>query len=128
MRSSVRIKWVIAASFAFLAAPSVFGQTEEELRDQQEKQRQVQAETDAVVRRITTMMRVMQFYGLESPEKKIMEEMGATLSGLSKNQMMDVIRQLDAAAVAKDEKPTEEALDKAHQSHRQVRRSPHGLA
>ena len=58
-----------------------------ELRDQQEKQRQVQAETDHVVRRITTMLRVMQFYEIASPEKKIMEEMSGTLAGLSRNQM-----------------------------------------
>src|SRR5437879_8778273 len=100
-------KWIVAASLAFVLAPNVFASNDDEIRDQQEKQRQVQAETDHVVRRIATMMRVMQFYGLESADKKIMAEMGKTLSGLSKKQMMDVIRQLEAAGRATDEKKSE---------------------
>ena len=89
-------KWIVAAILAVVCAPNVFANNDDEIRDQQEKQRQVQAETDHVVRRITTMMRVMEFYGLESADKKIMTEMGTVLSGLSKKQMMDVIRQLEA--------------------------------
>ena len=118
---------VIAATLAIVIAPFVVANDDDELRAQQERQRQVQAETEHVVKRITTMMRVMQFYGLESPEKKIMEEMGTTLSGLSKNQMMEVIRQLELASNAKDEKDSEEAYDKAHQNHRQVVRALHEM-
>src|SRR5271170_3371513 len=124
MKSSRRFSWVFAACLTLASAPSVFAD-DDQLRDQQEKQRQVQAETDHVVRRITTMMRVMEFYGLESADKKVMAEMGTTLSGLSKNQMMDVIRQLETAGKATDEKKSEEALDKAHDSHREVLRALH---
>ncbi len=118
MKSSYR--WSIVVCLAFVLAPSVFADSDEELRDQQEKQRQVQAETDHVVRRITTMMRVMQFYRIQSPEKEILKEMSGTLSGLSKNQMSDVIRQLETAAQTKDEKLSDEAREKAYESHRQV--------
>jgi hypothetical protein len=100
---------------------------EDELRRQQDKQRQVQAETDHVVRRIITILRVMQFYEVESPEKKIMEEMSDTLAKLSKNQMEDVIRQLEAAAQAKTEKQSEEAFDKALESHAKVLDSLHEM-
>src|SRR5436189_5639341 len=126
MKSSRRIQALVAAGFALALVPFVFA-SDDEIRTQQDKQRAVQAETDHVVKRITTMMRVMQFYNLESPEKKVMEEMGATLANLSKNQMVDVIRQLEAAQNAKDEKSCEDAYDKAHESHRQVLRSLHEM-
>src|SRR5436189_3107648 len=114
MKSIHRHSWVVAACLTLVFAPGAFANNSEaELRDQQEKQRQVQAETDHVVRRITTMLRVMQFYKLESADKKIMEEMSGTLSGLSKNQMTQVIRQLETAAKAKDEEQSDTAMDKA---------------
>ena len=116
MKSSRRIQALVVASFALALAPFVFANDDDEIRTQQDKQRAVQAETDHVVKRITTMMRVMQFYNLESPEKKVMEEMGATLANLSKTQMVDVIKQLEAAQNAKDEKSSEEAYDKAHEA------------
>jgi hypothetical protein len=127
MRSIHRLSWIVAGCLALSLAPSAFASNQDELRSQQEKQRQVQAETDHVVRRITTMLRVMQFYEVESPEKKIMEEMSDTLAKLSKNQMADVIRQLEAAAQAKTDKQTEEAVDKALDSHAKVLDSLHEL-
>src|ERR1700675_1262812 len=117
MRSIRRITWAIAACFTLAIAPSVFAIDDDELRAQQANQRQVQADTDAAVSRITTMLRVMKFYGVESPEKKIMGGRGDTLSKLSKNQMADVIHQLEKAAVAKTEKQSEEAYAEAQKSH-----------
>jgi hypothetical protein len=119
MDSIRRSSWCVAACLALVLAPNVFAENEDELRAQQEKQRQVQMETDQVVRRITTMLRVMQFYEVKSAEEKIMKEMSGTLAGLSKNQMEDVIRQLQAAATSKDEKQAE-AIDKALDSHHKV--------
>jgi hypothetical protein len=127
MRSIHRLPWCVAGCLALALAASAFASNQDELRSQQEKQRQVQAETDHVVRRITTMLRVMQFYEIESPEKKIMEEMSDTLGKLSKNQMADVIRQLEAAAHAKTDKQSEEAFEKALDSHAKVLDSLHEL-
>src|SRR5690242_1746786 len=119
MKSIRRVSCVALLALPLVLAANAFA-SEDEVRDQQEKQRQIQAETDHVVSRIKTMLRVMSFYDIESPEKKIMEEMSGTLSGLSKNQMAEVIRQLEAAAVAKTEKQSDEAFDKAHKNHREV--------
>src|SRR5579862_9363143 len=102
MKSIRRFESAIVAFLALVLAPNVFANNDDELREQQEKQRQVQAETDHVVRRITTMLCVMQFYGIESPEKEVLKEMSGTLTGLSKNQMTEVIRQLETAATAKN--------------------------
>ena len=124
---SIRVQGVVMASLALLFAASVVAASDDDVRDQQEKQRQIQGETDHVVKRITTMLRVMQFYEIASPEKKIMEEMSGTLAGLSKNQMENVIRQLETAAVAKDEKQSDEAYEKAYDNHRKVLNSLHEM-
>jgi hypothetical protein len=126
MTSSHRYSCAFAVCLAFGFSPSVYAD-DDSIRDQQEKQRQVQAETDHVVRRITTMMRVMQFYSIQSPEKEILKEMSGTLSGLSKNQMAEVIRQLESAASAKDEKLSDEAREKAYENHRQVLAALHEM-
>ena len=57
----------LAAGLVLSQAPAVFAQAEgaQDLLSQQEKQKQIQAETDQVVRRLATMMRVMQFYGAD---------------------------------------------------------------
>src|SRR5262249_14412606 len=117
MRSNHRLPWYVAGCLSLALAPSAIASNQDELRGQQEKQRQVQAETDHVVRSITTMLRLMQFYEVESPAKKIMEEMSDTLAKLSNNQMADVIRQLEAAAQANTDKQSKEAFDKALDSH-----------
>src|SRR5262249_56586123 len=89
--------WGLAAILAFTAAPSAFAQAEgaQDLLQQQEKQKQIQAETDEVVRRLTTMLRVMEFYGGKDAQTKVLAEMKDTLAGLSKDQMAEVIRQLE---------------------------------
>jgi hypothetical protein len=119
MTSICRLTFAMAVAFALAIAPSAFANNDDELRAQQEKQRAIQAETDQAVQRITTMLRVMKFYGIDSPEKKL-EEMSDTLNKLSKNQMADVIRQLENAVEAKTEKQSDEAYQKAHASHLKV--------
>ncbi|MBI1830566.1 MAG: DUF4175 family protein [Planctomycetes bacterium] len=128
MKSIRQLSWLLAATLAFTFASNAFAQGDD-IRDQQERQRQVQAQTEQVVKRITTMLRVMQFYGVESGEvKKQMEEMSGTLSALSKEQMQEVIRQLEAAAVAKTEKQSEEAFSRAKDNHRKVLDELHALS
>src|SRR5438067_1765504 len=112
MKSIRRFTLALSIGLTLAVVPGALAQNDDELRIQQDKQRQVQAETDLVVRRITTMLRVMQFYDIDSKaaDKEIMKEMSETLAKLSKNQMTDVIRQLEAAGAAKTEKQSEEAM------------------
>src|SRR5205809_164099 len=75
-------------------------------------------ETDQVVRRLSTMMRVMQFYGADKEgEAELLGEMRQTLAGLSKNQMTEVMRRLEEAAKAADTKKSEKSLEAAYDSH-----------
>src|SRR6516225_10962081 len=92
--------WALAALFALCMAPPAFAQSEAaaDLLQQSEKQKQIQAETDEVVRRLTTMLHVMQFYGGKESQAKSLESMKSTLAGLSKEQMTEVIRRLEEAA------------------------------
>ena len=120
------IRHAVAALIAGLVlsqAPAAFAQTDnaQDLLQQQEKQKQIQAETDQVVRRMTTMLRVMQFYGADKEaEADVLGEMKTTLAGLSKDQMAEVIRRLDEAARSPDAKQSEKAIEVAYSSHRKV--------
>src|SRR5207302_6614503 len=80
---------------------------DDELARRQEKQRQIQAETDQVVRRIGTMLRVLEFYKgdpaeQKNAEQKLLGEVARTLEGLSQDQMTEVIARLEAAFKAPD--------------------------
>ncbi len=115
--------FALAVGCGLIAAPAVFAQTDaaQDLLQQQEKQRQIQADTEQVVRRLSTMIRVMQFYGTDKDaQADVLGEMKTTLAGLSKNQMTAVIDQLEEAAKARDTKQSEKALDAAYTSHRKV--------
>src|SRR3954453_9995736 len=64
-----------------------------------ERQREIQAETDRLVRRVSTMLRVMEYHQLDkSAEKQMLDQITTTLAGLSREQMSAVIARLDAAA------------------------------
>src|SRR4051794_39229206 len=62
---AVACRMVGAIALALSLTPVAFAQVEADLLQQQEKQRQIRAETDQVVRRMTTMLRVMNFYGAD---------------------------------------------------------------
>ncbi len=95
--------------------------SEADLLRQQEQQRQIQAETEQVVRRLNTMLRVMEIYGVSgNQQKQMMAEMSTTLSGLSKNQMAEVVKRLGEAARTADEKASEDSREKAYESHRVI--------
>src|SRR5437764_624908 len=96
-------------------------ETTEELTLQQERQKQIQAETDSMVRRLGTMLRVLEYYQVDKAgERKMLEEMTGILSGLSKNQMNEVIRRLEAAAQAKDEAKSNDEVQVAYARHREI--------
>src|SRR5579862_2776494 len=88
---------------AVLALVSVRADSDEDIALQEERQKQIQAETDSLVRRLGTMMRVLDYYQVDkASERKMMEEMTGVLSGLSQNQMTEVIARLESAAKTKD--------------------------
>src|SRR5262249_30132128 len=110
--------WALVGGVAALAAVALLLpalHANENNREQQEQQKQVQADTDHLVRRIGTMLRVLQYYQLDKgAEKKLLDEVVTTLSGLSRNQMAEVIDRLDKAAKAPDEKSGDAQLQKAY--------------
>src|SRR5882724_2213372 len=111
----------LVAGLSLGRAEEVTKQAEQELLLQQEKQKQIQAETDYLVRRMATMLRVLEFYQVDkAQEKKLMEEMVGTLHGLSKSQMNEVIRRLDAAAKEKEQGKSEKELSQAYARHREI--------
>src|SRR6185295_7701739 len=94
-------------------------QTQQDLLLQQERQKQIQAETDYVVRRMGTMLRVLDFYQLDQAvQKKMLEEMVGVLGGLSKSQMNEVIQRLEGAAKAKTAEQSTKDVEAAYLRHR----------
>src|SRR4029078_208193 len=70
-----------------------------ETASQQDKQKQVQAETERTVRRMNTMVRLLVYNQLDkASETKLLEEVAVTLSTLSREQMNDIVGRLEAAA------------------------------
>src|SRR5437763_3265575 len=85
------------------------------------QERQVKDDTDRVVRRIRTMLRVMDYYQLDqAAEKQLLAEAAGTLQGLSKEQMAAVIERLDAAAATPDEGKSREEVAAAYVRHREI--------
>src|SRR5438132_10699431 len=100
-------------------------QGDDELARQQEKQRQIQAETDHVVRRIGTMLRVLEFYKgdpaeQKNAEQKLLAEVARTLDGLSHEQMSQVITRLEAAVKAPDPDTADKEVAEAYTRHREI--------
>src|SRR5688572_2856894 len=84
-------------------------------------QKRVQAETDQTVRRINTMLRALSFHRLDTAEEnRVLEEMAVSLAGLSKEQMSDVLRRLEAAAKTPDEAKSKAETEEAYAKHREV--------
>src|SRR4051794_35957668 len=120
-----RLRFLVAGCFAVIlltgVAPGVRGDAEEDLALQQERQKQIQAETDSMVRRLGTMLRVLEYYQVDKAgERKMLEEMTGVLTGLSKNQMNEVIRRLDAAARADDETKSSAEVQVAYDRPREI--------
>src|SRR5688572_21874364 len=84
-------------------------------------QKRVQAETDHTVRRINTMLRALSFHRLDTAEEnRVLEEMAVSLAGLSKEQMSEVLRRLEAAAKSSDEAKSRAETEEAYAKHREV--------
>src|SRR4051794_23344147 len=105
----------VAVSLVLLAGAAPPAGADVDLAAQRDQQRRIQEDTDRLVRRLETMVRVLNFYGIAgNAQKETIEEMAATLQGLSRQQMTEVIRRLDAAAQTDDEAKSDGELDQAY--------------
>jgi hypothetical protein len=92
-----------------------------DLTHKQEQQKLVQADTDQTVRRVSTMLRVLDYYQLDKRgERQLLDEVAGTLAGLSRAQMNEVIARLEAAAKAADEKQVRSHTEGAYVRHREI--------
>lgn len=74
-----------------------------DLATQEEKQKQIKAETDRLVRRVETMIRLLEYNRLDkSAEKQLLDQVAGTLDGLSREQMLQLIAALEKAGKAND--------------------------
>jgi hypothetical protein len=92
-----------------------------DLTSQRDKQKQIQAQTDQTVRRVGTMLRVLEYYELDkSAQKELLTEVASSLEGLSREQMAEIIARLDAAVKAPTEANADAEQHKAYLRHREV--------
>jgi hypothetical protein len=95
---------------------------------QREQQKKVRAEVEQTARRIGTTLRVLTYQKLDAnTEQKMLDEVAATLRGLSREQMAGVLAHLDKAVAAPDEATASAEQKAAYQKHRQVVSSLKGL-
>src|SRR5437764_14055852 len=103
-----RSTWAAGLFAVLLAGPLTSARAQvdaaADLASRREKQKQVQAQTDQMVRRIGTMLRVLEYYELDKgTQKELLAEVAATLDGLSREQMTEIIARLESAVKAPDE-------------------------
>src|SRR5262245_55167775 len=88
---------------------------------QEDRQKQVQAETERTVRRMNTMVRLLVYNQLDkASESKLLEEVTQTLAGLSREQMNEIIARLEAAGRMPDETKSQKELERAYARHREI--------
>src|SRR5260370_21573830 len=117
-----RMKLLACASVAVLLLWLPGGRGEEaDLAVQKERQKQIQAETDQFVKKGGTMLRVLEYYQVDkAAEQKMLKEVPVALSGLSRDQMTQVIARLDAAAGAPDKNKSEQEVKGAYSKQREI--------
>src|SRR5215472_8909329 len=116
------VNWVLLA----LAGLSLSGpapraaEAAADLATQEERQKQIKGETDRLVRRVETMIRLLEYNRLDkTAEKQLLDQVAGTLSGLSREQMMRLIDALEKAGKSEGEARTEE-LKEAQARHEQI--------
>src|SRR5262245_10211769 len=105
----------IFAAVLCLASLSTADSAKDSPAAQQEKQKLVQAETERTVRRMNTMIRLLTYNQLDkASETRLLEEVAQTLSGLSQDQMREIMARLEAAARVPDETKSQQELELAY--------------
>lgn len=115
------IGWMVLALVGLLVfgrAPRAAETTE--LATQEERQKQIKAETDRLVRRVETMIRLLEYNRLDkSAEKQLLDQVAGTLSGLSREQMLRLIAALEKAGKAEGA-AREDQLKQVEERHEQI--------
>jgi hypothetical protein len=84
------LRWLTTVALFVLGAwvaltPDGRSAGDRELADQKDRQKQIQSDTDRLVRRIETMIRVYEYNRLDSSsDKELLEQVSGVLAGLSK--------------------------------------------
>ncbi|MGH7222953.1 MAG: DUF4175 family protein, partial [Gemmataceae bacterium] len=116
------VNWVLLALLALslsVSAPRA-AETTPDLATREERQRQIKTETDRMVRRVETMIRLLEYNRLDKTvEKQLLDQVAGTLSGLSREQMMRLIDALDKAGKA-DGAARGKELQEVQQRHEQI--------
>lgn len=108
-------------SVLILGIPSIGFSAEQDITNIRDRQADVKQDTEQLARRVGTMLRVMNHYKLDqAAEAKLLEEAAATLRGLSKGQMSDVLTQLEAAMKTADTESQQKQVDAAYTGHREA--------
>lgn len=93
----------------------------QDLARKQDREKQVQADTDHLVRRARTMLRVLDYYQLEKgAERRLLSEVAGVLRGLSRQQMNEVIARLEKAATIPDSAKVSAETEQAYVRHREI--------
>jgi hypothetical protein len=122
-----RTKLLAGVLAVLVLLPAARGE-EADLAVQRERQKQIQAETDQFVKKIGTMLRVLEYYQVDkAAEQKMLKEVAVALSGLSRDQMTQVIARLDAAAQTPDKTKSEQEIKEAYSRHREIITTLKGL-
>ncbi len=91
------------------------------LNNQGLQQKQTQAETIRMARRLEGMLRVLSYHQVDaSIEQKIMDEAAGVLKGLSQKQMKEIFEQLESSAKSPSPVEADKHLDVAYGKHREV--------
>ena len=91
-----------------------------DLGGQEERQKLIRAETDRLVRRVQTMIRVLEYNRLDrSAEKEMLDQVAGTLAGLSREQMVRLIDALERAGKTEGEARTRELME-VQERHEQI--------
>ena len=94
-----------------------------------DRQKEVQADTDLTVRRIQTLVRVLDFYQAnKNAQRAALDDIAQTLKGLSKEQMQQVVASARRRRPRADQPgKSNEEIDAAYGKHREILDSIKGM-
>ncbi len=118
--NSVRGTWVFTALVGLVLLVPSLRAVEADLTEQEQRQKEVRAETDRLVRRLETILRILDHNHLQSSEEKqLLDRARKTLAGLSQEQMARALVALEAAQKAEGQTRVER-IKEAEARHEEI--------
>ena len=91
------------------------------INDQSLRQKEIQIETERTARGINSVLRMLSYHNVDkATENKLLKDTADTLSKLSRDDMAGVLKLLDAAVKAPDDKTSDDQQRKAYAKHREI--------